>query len=274
MKATQIKKIEINLFLEALLQRYGYDFSNYARASMKRRVMRVLAETGQKTVSEMIPDLLYDESFFAKCIREFSITVTEMFRNPDFYQAIIEKVVPYLKTFPYFKTWHAGCATGEEVYSFAIILKEEGLLDRATIFATDFNELAINKAKQGIYSIKDVKDFTVNYQAAGGKCSFSEYYHAGYDSIIIDQSLRKNITFAGHNLVSDQVFGEMNLIVCRNVLIYFNQTLQNRVFDLFNDSLRINGFLALGDKESLQLSGIEKNYKVIDSRWKIYQKIR
>jgi len=275
MRATSkedIEKIELHLFLEALYQRYGYDFRHYAQASVRRRVRQILAKSGYARISELIPKLLYDEAFSQAVICEFSVAVTEMFRDPDFYSSLRQKVVPYLKTYPFIKIWHAGCATGEEVYSLAILLQEEGLYERATVFATDFNETVLEKAKEGIYPLKDIRQYTTNYQKAGGARPFAEYYHAQYESAIMDQSLKRNITFASHNLVTDGVFGEMHLIFCRNVLIYFDKTLQNRVVSLFADSLNSNGFLCLGTKETLQFSDVATAFKVIDERTRIYQK--
>jgi chemotaxis protein methyltransferase CheR len=272
MKETEIEEIEIDLLLEALFRLYGYDFRRYSKASITRRIRHLLGETGLGRVSEMIPELLNDKSFLEKLVYDFSITVTEMFRDPDFYRAVREQVIPYLKTYPFVKIWHAGCATGEEVYSMAIVLKEEGLYDRATIFATDFNNPALTKAKEGIYSLKDIKRYTLNYQDTGGTSSFSEYYHAQYDSVIMDQSLKKNITFANHNLVTDGTFSEMHLILCRNVLIYFTKTLQDRVLGLFDDSLVHGGFLCLGTKESIRFSDVAEAYETIDSKAKVYQK--
>jgi chemotaxis protein methyltransferase CheR len=271
-RAEDIEKIELHLFLEAMYQRYGYDFKHYAQASVRRRVRYLLAKSGCTTISQMISRLLYDEAFAQSVIGEFSITVTEMFRDPHFYCSIRQQVVPYLKTYPFIKIWHAGCATGEEVYSLAILLQEEGLYDRATIFATDFNETVLEKAKEGIYALKDIRQYTTNYQKAGGTHPFAEYYHAQYESAIVNQSLKSNITFASHNLVTDGVFGEMHLIFCRNVLIYFDKTLQNRVLDLFADSLRYGGFLCLGSKETLQFSGVADQFIIIDDRARIYQK--
>ena len=272
MKETEIEEIEIDLLLEALFRLYGYDFRRYSKASITRRIRHLLGKTGLGRVSEMIPELLNDKSFLEKLVYDFSITVTEMFRDPDFYRAVREQVIPYLKTYPFVKIWHAGCATGEEVYSMAIVLKEEGLYDRATIFATDFNNPALTKAKEGIYSLKDIKRYTLNYQDAGGTSSFSEYYHAQYDSVIMDQSLKKNITFANHNLVTDGTFSEMHLILCRNVLIYFTKTLQDRVLGLFNDSLIHGGFLCLGTKESIRFTDVAEAYDAIGRKTKIYQK--
>lgn len=258
--------------LEAIYQRYGYDFRHYSKDSLKRRISHLLSKYGCKSIMDMTSRLLYDKSFFNLLVQDFSITVTEMFRDPDFYRAIRKYVVPYLKTYPFIKVWHAGCATGEEVYSMAILLKEEGLYDKATIYATDFNDTALQKAKKGIYSIDHIKQYTSNYQKADGSRSFSEYYYAQYDSVIIDKSLRKNITFANHNLVTDSVFGEMHLILCRNVLIYFDKTLQNNVLNLIKDSLVQGGFFCLGTRESLQFSDVAEDFKVLESKEKIYQK--
>ncbi len=267
-----IEKIELELFLEALFQRYGSDFRHYAEASVRRRVRHLLAKSGYPKICDMIPRLLYDEAFSQMAIHDFSITVTEMFRDPRFYCSIRQNVVPYLKTYPFIKIWHAGCATGEEVYSLAILLEEEGLYDRATIFATDLNEAVLEKAKEGIYALKDIRQYTTNYQKAGGERPFADYYHAQYESAIMNQSLKRNVTFASHNLVTDGVFGEMHLIFCRNVLIYFDKMLQNRVLGLFAESLNYGGFLCLGNKETLQFSDVVEHFKVIDERDKIYQK--
>ena len=267
-----VEKIEINLFLEALHQRYGYDFTHYAEASVRRRVRRFMEKNGYAQVSDMIPRLLYDDVFAQAAIHDFSITVTEMFRDPDFYQSVRKNVVPYLRTYPFIKVWHAGCATGEEVYSLAILLQEEELYERATIFATDINEMALDRAREGIYSLKDIRQYTLNYQKAGGLHSFADYYHAQYESAIMNQSLKTNITFASHNLVTDGVFGEMHLVFCRNVLIYFDRTLQNRVLGLFADSLNRGGFLCLGSKETLQFSNVAERFKVVDEHEKIYQR--
>ncbi|MBN1659503.1 MAG: protein-glutamate O-methyltransferase CheR [Anaerolineae bacterium] len=272
MKEQEIDRIEIDLFLEAIFRRYGYDFRHYARASVRRRIHHLLAKTEYSRVSELIPRLLYDQDFSRSLIYEFSITVTDMFRDPGFYRAVREKVVPYLKTYPFIKIWHAGCATGEEVYSMAIVLQEEGLYERATIFATDFNDGALNRAREGIYSLQEMRQYAENYRQAGGTQSFADYYHAQYGSAIMSQSLKRNITFANHNLVTDGVFSEMHLIVCRNVLIYFDKTLQNRVLKLFADSLSYGGFLCLGNKETVQFSEAQDLFQDVDDREKIYQK--
>ena len=272
MRKEELEDIEVALFLDAVYKCYGHDFRNYSRVSIKRRLRNILSKTQYTTISGMISQLLYDESFFETLIYELSITVTEMFRDPEFFKTLREQVIPYLKTHPFVKIWHAGCATGEEVYSLAIVLKEEGFYDRATIFATDFNDVALNKAREGIYPLEKLKDYTANYQHAGGTASFAQYYHTGYDAAILDPSLRKNIAFANHNLVTDGVFSEVHLIVCRNVLIYFDKTLQNRVLKLFRDSLAHGGILALGSKEALQFSEIANDFKTLSDKWKIFQK--
>ena len=272
MNITEIENLEIDILLDAIYKRYGYDFRNYARASLKRRIFNFIKKNKLNRPSEIIAELLYNEQLFNEFICNISITVTEMFRDPTFYKTIREKVVPYLKIYPFIKIWHAGCATGEEVYSLAILLKEEDLYDRCKIYATDFNDRALNDAKEAIYPIEQIKKHTLNYQKAGGKKSFSDYYHSEYDSVIMDSSLKKNITFANHNLVADASFGEMNIIICRNVLIYFNKSLQNHVLDLFNDSLITNGFLCLGNKESLMFSDIENKYSDFEKKEKVYQK--
>jgi chemotaxis protein methyltransferase CheR len=272
MRDTELEGLEIDLLLEAIFKRYGYDFKSYARASIERRIRLFQRRHEYRTISELIPKVLHEEPFFEKLVRNFSVTVTEMFRDPHVYGEIREKVVPFLKTFPFIKVWHAGAATGEEVYSLAIVLKEEGFYGKATIFATDFNDASLEEAKKGIYGLDNVRQYTSNYQQARGTASFSDYYHAQYDAIAIDQSLKKNITFANHNLVTDGVFSETQLILCRNVLIYFNKELQNRVLNLFCDSLARGGFLCLGTRESLRFSDVQDRFEVVDEKCKIYQK--
>jgi len=273
MEDFKIETIEIDLLLEAIFKRYGHDFRHYAKASIGRRVRQFLAKCECGSIAEMIPRVLHDELFFERMVREFSITVTEMFRDPYVYRAIREKVAPLLKSYPYLRVWHAGCATGEEAYSLSIVLKEEDLYDRTIMFATDFNDVALEKARDGIYELERVKHFTRNYQDAGGLTSFSEYYHAHYGSMAIQQTLKKNITFANHNLVTDSVFGEMNFILCRNVLIYFDKELQQRVLNLFLGSLAHGGYLCLGSKESLLFTEVHDHFRVIDEKARIYQKI-
>ena len=274
MKKTEIENLETELFLDAINKRYGYDFSHYASASLKRRIHHFLSETSHDKITEAIPRLLYDVEFFESLIQTLSITVTEMFRDPFVYKAIREQVIPQLKTYPFLKIWHAGCATGEEVYSMAILLKEADISDGFHIYATDFNDSALGKAKNGIYPLKHARTSTINYQKSGGTKAFSEYYQSKYDSVIMNRELKKNITFANHNLVTDSVFGEMHLVVCRNVLIYFDRVLQERVFNLFTDSLITGGFLCLGSKESLQFSDVYESYEEAARKEKIYRKIK
>lgn len=271
MEQAQIEQIEIDLLLEAIYQRYGYDFRQYSRASVKRRVQHHLARTEFQTISDLIRPILREPDLFQLLLFDMSVTVTEMFRDPWFYVILREQVVPFLKTFPFINIWHAGCATGEEVYSLAILLQEEGLYQRAHIYATDFNDVALEKAKNRIYPLERIKEYTENYQKAGGKASLADYYRAQYQSVIIDAALQKNITFANHNLATDSVFGEMHLILCRNVLIYFDRPLQDRVLTLFYNSLLYNGFLCLGSKETIHFSNIKDYFIEFAAREKIYQ---
>jgi len=272
MKPAELEQIEIELLLEAIFRRYGYDFRSYARASIERRVRQFMVRAGCATISEMIPKLLHDAELFSHLARYFSISVTELFRDPWAYQVMREKVIPMLKTWPHVKIWHAGCATGEEVYSLAIVLREEGAYDRTTIYATDFNDEALEQASEGIYDLDKIQEATRNYQRTAGKGSFSEYYHARYQAAAMDSSLKERIVFSGHNLATDSLFGEMHLIFCRNVLIYFNRDLQNRVLGLFTESLVHGGFLCLGSKEDLRFTDHCDRYEVMDDKARIYKK--
>ncbi len=274
MEDLDTQNVEIQLLLQAIYLKYGYDFRNYAKASIKRRILHRLTTERLTSISEMQHKVLYDESFFGKLLLDFSINVTEMFRDPPFYAAIRQHVVPKLRALPHLKIWHAGCSTGEEVYSMAILLKEEGLYDRTQIYATDMNEVVLKQAKEGIFAINYLKQYTANYQKAGGRESFSDYYSAHYDHVVMDKSLKKRILFSDHNLATDGVFGEMNLIMCRNVLIYFDRDLQNRVFNLFKESLCENGFLCLGSKESVRLSTHSECFDDVIKEEKIYMKKR
>lgn len=266
------EEIEIKVLLEAVRLRRGYDFRQYAGASLARRVRKCLAETDLETISDMIPRIIHDKAFFSSFLHCLSVNVTEMFRDPLFFQSLRRKVAPYLKTYPFIKVWSVGVSTGEEVYSLAIVLKEEGLYDKSLIYATDFNDTVLEAARKGIYSAENIKKSTLNYQKSGGRESFGSYYHADYDSVILDRSLKKNIVFANHNLVTDSVFGEMNLVLCRNVLIYFNKDLQERVLKLFETSLRVNGYLCLGSKETLEFSEIADSFEPVVQKHRIFQK--
>ena len=271
-KTVAIQNIEIKLLLEAIYQQYGYDFRNYSPAHLKRRILHRMELSGLESISDLIKKVLWEREFFQELLDDLSINVTEMFRDPYFYQAFREKVVPALSSYPFIKIWHAGCSSGEEVYSLAILLREENLLNRTQIYATDFNRKVLDKAKEGIFSSSDMELYAKNYKASGGKIELADYYTAKYGSVLFDKSLVKKVVFADHNLVTDGVFAEVNLILCRNVLIYFDKKLQNRVVNLFSDSLVNRGFLCLGTKESLRFTDQEEEFSLVDSSGKIYQK--
>ncbi len=266
------ENIEINLLIEAIRLKYGYDFSGYSRASLKRRIKKRLSDSDSLSISEMINRLLYEKEFFDQLLLDLSINVTEMFRDPLFFKEIRNKVIPELAKLPSVKIWHAGCSTGEEVYSMAIILKEAGIYDKCQIFATDFNQVVLEKAKEGVLPIVNLKQYTQNYQKSGGTGSFADWYTAKYDLVKLRSTLRKNIMFADHNLVTDGVFSEVDFVMCRNVLIYFDRPLQNRVFRLFTDSLEQDGFLAIGSKESIHFSGVAEEYEQFSRTQKIFKK--
>ncbi len=267
-----IEGIEINLLLEAIFQRYGYDFRDYARASVERRLAQFLADSGCGTFSEVTARVLREPQFFHQVVPYFSISVTSLFRDPFIYLALREKVVPLLRTWPHFKVWHAGCATGEEVYSMAIMLREEGIFERARLYATDISQPALETGKTGIYPLDILKKGSAAYQKAGGRGSLSDHYHARYEAAVMDAAFARQITFARHNLAMDKSFGEMQMIVCRNVLIYFNQDLQNLVLQLFLESLDHGGFLCLGDKETLTFSSVADSFVAVDEKARIYKK--
>jgi chemotaxis protein methyltransferase CheR len=269
---TKIDKLEMELLLEGIYKKYGYDFRNYAPASIKRRLQHNLIVNDCKSFSELLHKVLNSKQAFEKLLFDLSVTVTEMFRDPYTYKSICKYVLPVLKTYPYIKIWHAGCATGEEVYSMAILLHEHGLLDKTKLYATDINIHALNIAQEGIYSEEEIKKHNKNYIQSGGTKSLTDYFYIKYGSAKIDDKLKKNITFTYHNLAVDSSFGEMQIIICRNVLIYFNQKLQNRVLNLFDDSLSYGGFIYLGSKETLRYSSIERRYEIVDSDDKLYKK--
>jgi chemotaxis protein methyltransferase CheR len=257
---------------EKIHVRYGYDFTNYAEESLVRRSTLFMNNLKIDSWDDLTSLVLDNESTFEEFIKYISVTVTEMFRDPSFYLKLREKVLPILETLPVVKVWVAGCATGEEAYSVAILLKEKNLLGRSIIYATDINQKSLHIAKEGIYPISAIKTYTVNYIKSGGERAFSEYYTAKYDLTTFDQSLRNHIVFAPHNLAVDEAFNEFQIIVCRNVLIYFNPTLQERVINLFYESLSPSGFLALGSKESLVFSTRRECFQEVDRREKIYIK--
>lgn len=265
---------EVTRFLDSIRFVYGYDFTDYAEASVLRRINGFMTKRKIKELDTLGKMILQDEKLFEEFIQELSVTVTEMFRDPLFYKSLRENVMKRLATYPFIKIWIAGCATGEEVYSIAILLHEEGLLNRSIIYATDINQNSIQIAKEGVYPIENMKSYTANYHKMGGTRPFSEYYKAKYNSVLFDKSLKQNVVFSVHNLSVDKSFNEFQLIICRNVLIYFNQKLQNRVINLFYESLCLFGFLGLGNKESLLFSDKRKCFDETDRREKIYMKTK
>ena len=266
------QNIEISLILEAIYLKYGYDFRNYSKAHVKRRLLNRFNKDKFTSLAEMQHRLLNDPEWFHSLLVDLSLNVTEMFRDPKFFHAIRELAVPLLKTYPFLKVWHAGCSTGEEVYSMAILLEEEKLLDKCIIYATDFNQIVLSSAAEAIYPVSRMKDYTENYNKAGGKASFSDYCTVQYHAVKLDQRLKKKIVFSDHNLVTDGAFGEMNMIVCRNVLIYFNRELQNKVIKLFYECLLPGGILCLGTKETLMFSEYNEKFQQI-SKLNIFKKL-
>jgi chemotaxis protein methyltransferase CheR len=271
---TELEVLEIQLLLEALYRYYGFDFRDYAIASLKRRIWNAVRAEHLSSVSGLQEKILHDSSCLERFLLGLSVHVTSMFRDPGFYVTFRDQVVPILRTYPFIRIWHAGCSTGEEVYSMAILMQEEGLYHRCRIYATDMNELVLKKATAGIFHIDLMQEYTQNYLKAGGKRSFSEYYTAAYDSAIFRASLRENILFSQHNLATDGSFNEFNVILCRNVLIYFNQALQERVHNLLYGSLSRFGVLGLGRQESLKFTPHEQHYEALEKREKLYRRIR
>ena len=265
---------EVEGLLELLLDRYGYDFRDYARASLVRRLRSCLAEEKLETFAALCDRLLSDPGCVDRVLKKLSVNVTAMFRDPGFYRALRREVLPRLATYPFSRVWVAGCSTGEEAYSMAILLQEAGLYERTMIYATDLSEAALARAAEGIYPLSAMKDYTRNYQEAGGAGTFSDWYTAKYDSAILRGELRRNIVFAAHNLGTDGVFNEFHLVLCRNVMIYFNRRLQARVHELLYGSLATFGVLGLGQKEFLRLSPRESCYETLDADCKLYRKVR
>lgn len=270
----ELEQIEIELLLDGVHRLYGYDFRNYALPSLKRRIWHHVHAENVLSISALQEKVLHDRACFERFVYSLSIPVTEMFRDPGSFLTFRKKVVPLLRTYPYIRIWHAGCSTGEEVYSMAILLHEEGLYDKARIYATDMNERSLQQAKEGVYDIGKMKQYTKNYLNAGGTGVFSEYYTAKYNSVILQPYLRKNIIFAEHNLATDTSFNEFNVILCRNVMIYFNDELRNHVHGLFHESLSRFGILVLGAKESIHFNDYSDSYESLDRVEKIYRKIK
>lgn len=270
----ELEQIEIELLLNGVHRLYGYDFRNYALPSLKRRIWHHVHAENVPSISALQEKVLHDRSCFERFIHSLSIPVTEMFRDPGLFLTFRQKVVPLLRTYPYIRIWHAGCSTGEEVYSMAILLHEEGLYDKARIYATDMNERSLQQAKEGVYDIGRMQQYTKNYMEAGGTRAFSEYYTAKYNSVILQPYLRKNIIFAEHNLATDTSFNEFNVIFCRNVMIYFNDELRDHVHGLFHESLSRFGILVLGSKESIHFTKYSECYESLDRVEKIYRSIK
>jgi len=268
-----LEVIEVQLLLEGVYRYYGYDFRDYAPSSLMRRIRKIVASEALPTISALQDRLLHDPACLERFLLGLTVNVTSMFRDPSFFLTFREKIVPLLRTYPFIRLWHAGCSTGQEVYAMAILLQEEGLYHRCRLYATDTNELVLQKAKQGIYPIELMQEYTQLYLKAGGRRSFSEYYTAGYGNAIFRASLKENIVFSPHNLATDRSFNEFNVILCRNVLIYFNRTLQQRVQQLFDDSLCSFGILGLGRRELLKLSPYEERYEEIVKGERLYRRL-
>ncbi|WEK46421.1 MAG: protein-glutamate O-methyltransferase CheR [Candidatus Andeanibacterium colombiense] len=269
----EIEDVELELLLEALYLRFHYDFRHYARASIKRRLLQARIQLGFATVSALQEGLLHDPSMLPRLLNYLTVQVSEMFRDPSYYRALREKVIPHLKTYPSLKVWVAGCSHGEELYSLSILFEEEGLGDRTIFYATDINPDALRAAQAGIYSLDLIKKYTENHQKSGARSSLSDYYTADYGHAVFDKSLRRHVVFSDHSLVTDAVFAEMHLISCRNVLIYFDRDLQDQALGLFRDSLARKGFLGLGSKESLRFSAHADAFADFVREEKIYQRI-
>jgi chemotaxis protein methyltransferase CheR len=266
--------VELRLLLQAVFDKYGIDFREYAYSSLKRRVMRRVVNEGAGTISCLREKVLFDSAAMDRLQTELTIHVTAMFRDPDFFLAFREHAVPVLKTYPYLRFWIAGCSTGEEVYSLAILLRESGLDSRCRIYATDVSDNVLNQAKAGIFPLAAMQTYTRNYQHAGGERAFAEYYTADSNSAIFRPFLRENVVFAAHNLVGDASFNEFHAIFCRNVMIYFNRTLQDRVHKLFCDSLLTYGYLGLGRSETMRFTAQEHSYESVAIRERLYRKIK
>lgn len=266
-----IEEVEIRLFVEAMALRHGYDFRHYARASIKRRVKALAAALGCAQVGQMVPMVLRDEGFLHQALSHLSVPVTEMFRDPQVFLALRREVLPLLESYPRINIWQAGCASGEEAVSLAILLKEAGLLHKTQIYATDINDVALAKAEEGIYPSAVVATGERNYRKAGGTGDFQGYFHSAYGLSRVAPEIRERIVFAHHNLVGDGVFCEVNMVLCRNVLIYFDRTLQGKVLQLFSESLARGGFLCLGTQESLQFSAMGERFAPVNPECRIFR---
>jgi len=268
----RIGDLEVRLLLEAIFDRYHYDFRSYAMASLKRRLAQACEQLNVATLSGLQEKVLHEPASFSTLLQYLTVQVSDMFRDPEFFAALRTRVLPVLATYPSIKLWVAGCSAGEEAYSLAILLQEEGLLDRSLIYATDINAQALRLGAAGVYEISRLRGFTENHRRSGGKSSLSDYYHATGESAIMDAALRRKITFSDHSLATDNVFSEVHLVSCRNVLIYFDPALQNRALRLFGDSLVSSGFLGLGSKESLRFTDSATRFDEVSGPERIYRK--
>jgi chemotaxis protein methyltransferase CheR len=273
-EASIIRDEELDLLLNEVSTLYGYDFTHYARTSLKRRVMRLMILDRFPSFAEFLFRVRNDDDYLPHLVEELTVNVTEMFRDPHVFKIIREQVLPVLATHPFIRIWHAGCASGEEVYSMAILLQEANLLDRSLLYATDLNATVIENIKRGVFPLSQMKQYSENYIQSGGKADFSTYYTAKYDWVKFNESLKSKMIASTHNLVIDRSFNEFQMIFCRNVLIYFDKELQERVLSLFDDSLEKLGFLVLGSKENIRFSGIADMYSQVQPREKIWRKIK
>lgn len=271
---SELEKIEINLLLEGIYRYYGFDFRNYVFSSIRRRIWYRIRAERLMSVSSLLDKVLHDPCIMDRLLADFSIHISEMFRDPHFFESFRKNVVPILKELPFIRIWHAGCSTGEEVYSVAIILQEEGLYHKAKLYATDMNEDLLKKAKKGVYPLEKMPAFMDNYHMAGGRNEFTEFFEVCYDRAIFHPFLTQNVVFAQHNLATDHSFNEFHVIICRNVMIYFDKVLQDRVHRLFYESLCTSGILGLGSKEDIKFNNYSHYYKAFDSEQKIYRKVK
>lgn len=270
--AERIPDIELELLIEAIYQKYHYDFRQYAVASLKRRLGTAMIQLGCQTLSQLQDKVLHEPGAFSAVLNFLTVPVSELFRDARYFRSLRESVVPLLRTYPSLRIWVAGCSTGEEAYSFAILLREEGLLERTLIYATDINPYTLQKAQAGVYEIERIASFTENHRLSGGKVSLSDYYTAAYGKVVLDRSLKQSIVFSDHSLATDSVFAEVQLVSCRNVLIYFNRELQDRALGLFREALCRKGFLGLGAKESVRFSAHSDAFVPFVREDRIFQK--
>jgi len=269
----ELEDIEVDLLVDGLFRYYGFDFREYSPASLKRRILNIKRSEKLATISSLQDKVFHDPVFLDRFLMSLVVNVSAMFRDPGFFLSFREKAIPVLRTYPFIRIWIAGCSMGEEVYSLAILLQEEGIYNRCRIYATDMSEAVLRKAREGIYPLDLMQSYTSNYIKAGGKKSFSQYYTSGYDNAIFQAALKENIIFSQHNLVTDRSFNEFNVILCRNVMIYFNKSLQERVHLLLYESLMKFGILGLGDKETLHFSPTGPLYEILDGSEKLYRRI-